>query len=88
MYNCAKTSCNLFRQQLLFAGFQMDICLTGGLLGFSLYGPISLYGVMAMEAAPTHLAGTSHAIVGLAANGEIAVTIVMSLSVYYMYTKF
>ena len=39
-------------------------------LGFGLYGPVSLYGVMAVEAAPTHLSGTSHAICALAANGE------------------
>ena len=38
--------------------------------GFSVFGPISLYGVLAMENAPNGLNATSHAIVALAANGE------------------
>ena len=42
--------------------------LVGFLMGFGIYGPVSLYGVMAIEAAPTHLSGTSHAIVSLASN--------------------
>ena len=42
----------------------------GFALGFGIYGPCSLYGVMAIEAAPTHLAGASHATVALAANGK------------------
>ncbi len=40
------------------------------MLGFALYGPIAMYSVMAMEAAPSHMAGTAHATVGLAANGK------------------
>ena len=40
----------------------------GAGLGATLYGCISLYGIMSMEAAPSHLAGTSHAIVSLFAN--------------------
>src|SRR6218665_2048277 len=40
----------------------------GFVMGFGIYGPVSLYGVMAIEAAPTHLSGTSHAIVSLASN--------------------
>lgn len=35
-----------------------------------MYGPIAMYGVMAMESAPPHLSGTSHAFVGLMANCE------------------
>ena len=49
--------------------FQMWITLVGFVLGFGIYGPCSLYGVMAIEAAPTHLAGAAHATVALAANG-------------------
>eukprot|EP00914_Ancora_sagittata_P000335 GHVO01000946.1.p1 GENE.GHVO01000946.1~~GHVO01000946.1.p1 ORF type:complete len:417 (+),score=18.11 GHVO01000946.1:1-1251(+) len=47
---------------------QVVIMIIGFIIGFGLYGPISLYGVMAIEAAPSHLTGTSHAIVSLAAN--------------------
>ena len=39
-------------------------------LGFALYGPIALYGIMAIESAPSHISGTSQAIVALAANGK------------------
>lgn len=41
----------------------------GFMLGCALYGPIAIFGVMASESAPSHLSGTSHAIVALAANG-------------------
>lgn len=44
--------------------------LTGFLLGVGIYGPMALYGVIATEAAPAHLSGTSHAIVAMASNGE------------------
>lgn len=47
---------------------QLLIMLVGFVMGFGIYGPVSLYGVMAIEAAPTHLSGTSHAIVSLASN--------------------
>ena len=47
----------------------MVICL-GCFYGFCLYGPVALYGVMAIEAAPSHMAGTCQAIVGLAANSQ------------------
>jgi len=49
---------------------QMLITLIGFTIGFGIYGPVSLYGVMAIEAAPTHLSGTSHAIVSLACNSK------------------
>ena len=38
-------------------------------IGFSIYGPINVYGVLAVENAPPGLSGTSHAVVALAANG-------------------
>ncbi|KAI0229837.1 Glucose-6-phosphate exchanger SLC37A4 [Lamellibrachia satsuma] len=44
------------------------ITVVGFVLGVGIYGPCSLYGVMAIEAAPTHLAGAAHATVALAAN--------------------
>lgn len=47
---------------------QLFITSLGFLLGCALYGPIAIFGVMASTAAPTHLSGTSHAIVALAAN--------------------
>lgn len=49
---------------------QLFITTLGFILGCSLYGPIAIFGVMATEAAPGHLSGTSHAIVALAANGK------------------
>ena len=51
--------------------FQLWIIIIGFIIGFGLYGPIALYGVMAVEAAPTHLSGTSHAIVCLFANCKL-----------------
>lgn len=53
-----------------FIVFQLWIAAVGALMGCSIYGPISLYGVMAMESAPVHLSGTSHAMAALAANGR------------------
>ena len=49
---------------------QLFITGLGFILGCALYGPIAIFGVMASEAAPSHLSGTSHAIVALAANGN------------------
>lgn len=40
----------------------------GFVLGACLYGPIAIFGVAASESAPSHLSGTSHAIVALAAS--------------------
>lgn len=40
----------------------------GALFGFSCYGPIALFGVIANECAPSNYCGTSHAIVALMAN--------------------
>ncbi|XP_061538474.1 glucose-6-phosphate exchanger SLC37A4a [Phycodurus eques] len=43
------------------------LCL-GAAFGFSSYGPIALFGVIANESAPSSYCGTSHAIVALMAN--------------------
>ncbi|KAM9853377.1 glucose-6-phosphate exchanger SLC37A4a isoform 2-T2 [Aulostomus maculatus] len=40
----------------------------GAAFGFSSYGPIALFGLIANESAPSNLCGTSHAIVALMAN--------------------
>ncbi|ESN98136.1 hypothetical protein HELRODRAFT_185876 [Helobdella robusta] len=50
------------------ASSQIFIAAIGFLMGLGAYGPISIYGVMSMEASPVHLQGTSHAIASLAAN--------------------
>uniref|UniRef100_A0A671MRP7 Solute carrier family 37 member 4a n=1 Tax=Sinocyclocheilus anshuiensis TaxID=1608454 RepID=A0A671MRP7_9TELE len=44
------------------------IFLLGAVFGFSSYGPIALFGVLANESAPSNYCGTSNAIVGLMAN--------------------
>ena len=48
---------------------QLLISTIGFVLGGCLYGPIAIFGVAASESAPTHLSGTAHAVVALAANG-------------------
>lgn len=49
---------------------QLWIAIVGFGLGASLYGPIAIFGVVANEAAPVALSGSSHAIVALAANSK------------------
>ncbi|KAM9729274.1 glucose-6-phosphate exchanger SLC37A4b isoform 1-T3 [Menidia menidia] len=44
------------------------ILLLGAVFGFSSYGPIALFGVIASESAPSNFCGTSHAVVALMAN--------------------
>uniref|UniRef100_M4AHL1 Glucose-6-phosphate exchanger SLC37A4-like n=2 Tax=Xiphophorus TaxID=8082 RepID=M4AHL1_XIPMA len=44
------------------------ILFLGAMFGFSSYGPIALYGVIASESAPSNFCGTSHAVVALMAN--------------------
>ncbi|XP_062393362.1 glucose-6-phosphate exchanger SLC37A4-like [Sardina pilchardus] len=44
------------------------ILILGAAVGFSSYGPIALFGVIASESAPSNFCGTSHAIVALMAN--------------------
>jgi len=57
-------------EQYCYVVLQLVISLIGFVIGFGIYGPVSLYGVMALEAAPTHLSGTSHAIASFACNGK------------------
>lgn len=47
---------------------QLWILILGAAFGFSSYGPIALFGVIANESAPSNYCGTSHAIVALMAN--------------------
>ncbi|KAM3869578.1 glucose-6-phosphate exchanger SLC37A4-like [Diretmus argenteus] len=44
------------------------ILFLGAMFGFSSYGPIALFGVIASESAPSNFCGTSHAVVALMAN--------------------
>ncbi|KAJ4930191.1 hypothetical protein JOQ06_019197 [Pogonophryne albipinna] len=44
------------------------ILFLGAMFGFSSYGPIALFGVIASECAPPNFCGTSHAVVALMAN--------------------
>lgn len=44
------------------------IVVLGFLVGFSIYGAINLFGVITMEVAPQHLAGSAHAVVSFSAN--------------------
>ncbi|XP_064602911.1 glucose-6-phosphate exchanger SLC37A4-like [Liolophura sinensis] len=47
---------------------QLVISGVGFCLGFSLYGSIALYGVMAVESAPLHVSGSAYSIVAASAN--------------------
>uniref|UniRef100_A0ABI7Y3C4 Major facilitator superfamily (MFS) profile domain-containing protein n=1 Tax=Felis catus TaxID=9685 RepID=A0ABI7Y3C4_FELCA len=58
----------LFRVTVTSDSSKLWILVLGALFGFSSYGPIALFGVIANESAPPNLCGTSHAIVGLMAN--------------------
>lgn len=42
----------------------------GFLMGFCMYGAISLLGTIAVEVAPIHMTGTAHGIVGFSANSK------------------
>lgn len=50
---------------------QLWILILGAAFGFSSYGPIALFGVIANESAPSNYCGTSHAIVALMANCKL-----------------
>lgn len=50
---------------------QVWILSLGAAFGFSSYGPIALFGVIANESAPSNYCGTSHAIVALLANSKL-----------------
>lgn len=58
----------LFRATVGPDSSQMWILTLGAVFGFSSYGPIALFGVIANESAPSNYCGTSHAIVALMAN--------------------
>uniref|UniRef100_A0A3B4A934 Major facilitator superfamily (MFS) profile domain-containing protein n=1 Tax=Periophthalmus magnuspinnatus TaxID=409849 RepID=A0A3B4A934_9GOBI len=58
----------LFRVTVTSDTSKMWILTLGAVFGFSSYGPISLFGVIANESAPSNYCGTSHAIVSLMAN--------------------
>lgn len=58
----------LFRVTVTPDTSKMWILTLGAVFGFSSYGPISLFGVIANESAPSNYCGTSHAIVSLMAN--------------------
>lgn len=47
---------------------ELWILVLGAVFGFSTYGPIALFGVIASESAPSNFCGTSHAVVALMAN--------------------
>lgn len=55
----------------LFLCLQLWILILGAAFGFSSYGPIALFGVIANESAPSNYCGTSHAIVALMANCKL-----------------
>ncbi|CAB1349049.1 unnamed protein product [Coregonus sp. 'balchen'] len=58
----------LFRVTVTPDSPKMWILFLGATFGFSSYGPIALFGVIANESAPSNYCGTSHAIVALMAN--------------------
>ncbi|KAM9114086.1 glucose-6-phosphate exchanger SLC37A4 isoform 1-T5 [Pangshura tecta] len=58
----------LFRVTVTSDSPKLWILILGAIFGFSSYGPIALFGVIANESAPSNLCGTSHAIVALLAN--------------------
>lgn len=58
----------LFRTTVTAHSSNVWILLLGAAFGFSSYGPIALFGVLANESAPSNYCGTSHAIVALMAN--------------------
>ncbi|AWO99420.1 putative glucose-6-phosphate translocase [Scophthalmus maximus] len=58
----------LFRVTVAPDSSKVWILVLGAAFGFSSYGPIALFGVIANESAPSNYCGTSHAIVALMAN--------------------
>ncbi|CAD5126183.1 DgyrCDS14353 [Dimorphilus gyrociliatus] len=67
---------------------QLLIWTLGLLLGAAVYCPINSYGVVVIEASPSHLSGTAHALVGFAANigGVMAGLPLSSYAKYYAWT--
>uniref|UniRef100_UPI0037E8466E glucose-6-phosphate exchanger SLC37A4a n=1 Tax=Semicossyphus pulcher TaxID=241346 RepID=UPI0037E8466E len=58
----------LFRVTITPDSSTVWILSLGAAFGFFSYGPIALFGIIAIESAPTNYCGTSHAIVALMAN--------------------
>uniref|UniRef100_A0A146NEW3 Major facilitator superfamily (MFS) profile domain-containing protein n=1 Tax=Fundulus heteroclitus TaxID=8078 RepID=A0A146NEW3_FUNHE len=58
----------LFRVTVTADSSKVWILSLGAAFGFSSYGPIALFGILANESAPSNYCGTSHAIVALMAN--------------------
>uniref|UniRef100_A0AAY5K5H8 Major facilitator superfamily (MFS) profile domain-containing protein n=1 Tax=Esox lucius TaxID=8010 RepID=A0AAY5K5H8_ESOLU len=58
----------LFRITITAGAPKIWILSLGAMFGFSSYGPIALFGVIANESAPSNYCGSSHAIVALMAN--------------------
>ncbi|CAL8266885.1 unnamed protein product [Merluccius merluccius] len=58
----------LFRVTITAEVPEIWILFLGAMFGFSSYGPIALFGVIASESAPSNFCGTSHAVVALMAN--------------------
>lgn len=48
--------------------FQIWMNIVGFGIGLCLYGPISIFGVAAIESAPCHMSGTAHAVACLFAS--------------------
>ncbi|XP_076064661.1 glucose-6-phosphate exchanger SLC37A4-like [Oratosquilla oratoria] len=59
---------HLLQHNLTEETSQVLVSSVGFLLGASMFGPISIFGIVASESYPTHLSGTAHAVVALAAN--------------------
>lgn len=62
----------LFLFLLDFLSPQLLMTFTAFFLGVSIYGPVSLYGVAAIESVPKSVSGASHTFVALAANSKSA----------------
>ncbi|XP_068172888.1 glucose-6-phosphate exchanger SLC37A4a [Antennarius striatus] len=58
----------LFRVTVTPESSQVWILTLGAAFGFSCYGPVGLFGLIASESAPSNFCGTSHAIAALMAN--------------------
>ncbi|XP_061180166.1 glucose-6-phosphate exchanger SLC37A4-like [Saccostrea echinata] len=57
-----------FIVQICESSSKVIVTIVGFLIGLSIYGPISLFGVIAMETAPDGIAGTAHAIACIFSN--------------------
>lgn len=53
----------------------MWILVLGAAFGFFTYGPLALFGLLALESAPSKYCGTSHAVVSLMGNSKFIIII-------------